>query len=139
MGMFDYVRVEYPIDAPQDIEWQTKSMPALWMDTYVISKDGRILHEEYDLEDHSDPNAEPGSFESFAGCMTRVNRRLVEMPDFRGEIRFYGYPDRKSRESWWEYSALFKDGRLIDIKRLHPAGDMDTSRHRSVGVRAVER
>jgi hypothetical protein len=60
MGMFDDLRCEYPLPAEgaNALSYQTKDTPAQWMELYIIGADGRLMHEEYDTEDHSDPNAE---------------------------------------------------------------------------------
>jgi len=121
MGMYDDFRCDYPIDAPPGIDWQTKDTPAQYLDLYVLGADGILYHEEYDVEDRSDPNAE--GLMALCGLMTRVNKRLVPMPEFRGEISFYGQDPTNPDEDreWWEYSALFDDGKLLSIKRVSPA------------------
>ncbi len=116
MGMFDNVICEYPIDAPGGMNWQTHDTPSQFCDSYKIDADGHLWREDYDIEDRSDPNAE--GIMALAGCMTPVNKRWVRVESFRGEIRFYG---TANYETWWEYSALFDAGKLLNIRRLSPA------------------
>lgn len=91
MGMFDYLKCEYPLDAPSTVEeWQTKDTPGQFLGTYTITKDGLLLED-----------GEPISF--------------------RGEIVFYGNETIDGKDDytkWWEYSALFDDGKLINMKPM---------------------
>ena len=90
MGMFDYVKCEYPLpdDGPQHVVFQSKDLPHLLFDNFVITKNGRLIHKVYNS--YIDTN-------------------------FHGEIRFCDLTEKKE---WFEYSALFNDGQLIVIKRL---------------------
>lgn len=91
MGVFDYIKCEYPIDAPQTIhEWQTKDTPDQFLRTYTISKEGYLLSDGQTV-------------------------------DFTGEIRFYGNErinGRENYEKWWEYSAMFDNGKLLTLSLL---------------------
>lgn len=117
MGMFDELRCAYPLpaDGANDLEYQTKDTPAQWIDRYEIDKEGNLLHEQYDTEDHSDPN-------------TRVNKRLVRVDDFTGEIRFYDMP---AAGEWIEFSSYFIGGKLQSVTLIrdtrggitHKSGD----------------
>ena len=73
MGMFDELKCKYPlpIDGLSERIFQTKDTDSQFLDCYEIREDGTFWHEEYDIEDHSDHNAE--GLEKFLGCMTRVN------------------------------------------------------------------
>jgi hypothetical protein len=113
MGMFDYLRCEYPLPAPnaQALDYQTKDTGAQYMDTYVITAEGRLVHEKYDVEDRSDPKAE--GLDALLGSMTRVNKRNSEPLDFTGEISFYTGGDYNEPTRWWiEFSAYFINGLL---------------------------
>ena len=115
MGLYDNIKCDYPLPGnPQVKEWQTKDTPAQYIDTYVITADGQLQHEDYDIEDKSDPNAV--GWRRAMGCMARVNRRLVDVLDFRGAIEFYG---DDANGLWWEFSALFDNGKLINIRTIH--------------------
>lgn len=123
MGMFDYVRCEYPLQGNPPIDnWLTKDLGERH-DAYVITADGRLQREEYDTEDQSDPNAK--GWRRALGCSVSVNQRLVDMPDFSGEIKFYRIDDN---EFWWVFSALFDDGKLLSIKQINSAPSGSTEK-----------
>lgn len=115
MGMFDELRCAYPLPAEgaNDLEYQTKDTPAQWLDRYEIDKDGNLFHEQYDTEDRSDPQAT--GFFALAGCQTRVNKRMVRVHDFTGEIRFYDCP---GPDEWIEFSSYFINGQLQSVTLL---------------------
>lgn len=126
MGMFDSIKCEYLLPFPEDLKgltkeklieevYQTKDFDNS-MDYYIIKSDGTLWHEEYDIEDQSDPNAE--GFERFIGCMTRVNKRMVQMTDYTGTINFYSYIERDSLsyDFWIEYKTVFVDGKVVNFK-----------------------
>lgn len=115
MGMFDEVKCKYklPIEGFSEHIFQTKDTPDQSLDLYEIREDGTLWHEEYDIEDHSDPNAE--GIMRFIGCMARVNKRFVFVP-LTGEIRFYGFPtDNYEDGGWIEFSTYFVDGKIREI------------------------
>ena len=107
MGLFDYIRCERELPAPnaQDLEYQTKDTPAQFMERYTIRADGTLWHEVYDTEDHSDPNAK--GLMALVGCMSRVNHRWEPCP-MTGGIDFYD----GDLGSWVEFSSDFLDGNL---------------------------
>lgn len=45
MGLFDYIRCEYPLPDgfDGDVEYQTKDTPNQYLDRYTIAEDGRLL------------------------------------------------------------------------------------------------
>ena len=128
MGMFDYVKCEYtlPVAGANELEYQTKDTPCQWMDLYVIKADGTLWHEEYDTEDRSDlaqwkkdnpdePIPEKlNSFLGMAGCMTRVNKRLVR-EDWNGVIRFHYWDKDRGMIEW---CVLFENGQLQELRQL---------------------
>src|SRR5262249_6374657 len=84
MGLYDNVRCKYPLPDPeaQDLEYQTKSTFAPYLENYIITLDGRLLKEQSQLR------REP---ESDSATETRANHlsdRWVEV-DFRGELEIY--------------------------------------------------
>lgn len=112
MGMFDNLKCKYPLPnykALPDELFQTKDTPSQFLDTYEIREDGTLWHEDYDTEDHSDPNAK--GVIKFIGSMTRINHRWEPVKNFLGEIRFYAGDDK----SWIEFSSYFVDGKLNQI------------------------
>lgn len=112
MGMFDYIRCEYPMPATgaNDLEYQTKDTPSQFMDLYLIRADGSLWREEYDIEDQSDPNAT--GLDALVGCATRVNKRFVPF-DLTGGVAF-SYYDPASRELV-EWSSYFLNGKLREL------------------------
>lgn len=122
MGMFDYIVCEYPIrEEHQSIDdWQTKDTPAQCLDVYIIAKDGRLLFEDYDVEDRSKHTLENHGDEcdniacQFGGAAARVNLRRVDVsPPFTGVVNFYSALRRMG--VWVEYSATFENNALLGI------------------------
>ena len=107
MGMFDEIRCHYPLPlkGANDKVYQTKDTPAQFMDLYEIREDGTLWYEDYDIEDHSDPNAK--GIKKLFGVLSKVNKRWKQVT-ITGEIRFYGFK-RKDR-GWIEWSAYFENG-----------------------------
>ena len=126
MGMYDYVKCEYPLPVAgaNEFQYQTKDTPCQWLDLYVIKADGTLWHEEYDIEDHSKlsqwakdhpgeiPPEKLKSILSMAGCMTRVNKRLVS-EELTGGIRFYDWNKDRGMIEW---CTFFIKGQLQDYK-----------------------
>ncbi len=120
MGLFDYVRVECPIegvDDPATYEWQTKDFDWPYMETYRITAEGRLLHSDYHIEDRSDKTAEPGSFASFAGMLTHVHDEWRDM-NYHGDLSFGAWiaDDKRSIEA----TARFTDGQVVRIALVAP-------------------
>jgi hypothetical protein len=119
MGLYDNLICEYPIDAPEGLSgWQTKDTEAQYLENYKIDKDGQLWHEyrEYKAEMPSESDQEEKGPLAFSGCL-KTTLREWRKELFRGDIRFY---TSGPNETWWEYSALFDDGKLISIKRISP-------------------
>ena len=139
MGMFDYIKVEYPLKSlPQDlidlwhgdIIFQTKDTPDQYMSLYKIDKDGKLWYEECEKEwvESKTPDAE--SFMARMGHMKTISRTWKPI-NFHGSINFYEgynheeykfeYNSGENKEwqryemGWIEYCALFKDGQMISI------------------------
>lgn len=135
MGMFDWVRCEYPLpglDDPKAIRFQTKDMDdMMYLTEFVITKDGRLVHHKVTkVEDRSDPKAE-GLMRSL-GCATPVEWVDVDL-NYHGTLNFYG--DKNTGElrainlkngidrlhpeetEWFEYNAKFTDGQLVSVER----------------------
>lgn len=130
MSMFDEFKCLYPLPVPgaNALNYQTKDTPAQFCDDYEVRTDGTLWHKAYDTEDQSElakwhqehPGQEPpwsslSSLRAMCGCMTRVNPRWEQVVDFRGEIRFYTTLGA-AHDGWIEWSALFNDGKLIDMR-----------------------
>lgn len=115
MGMFDDLRCYYPLPIPgaNKLVYQTKDLEC-FMDHYEIREDGTLWHEEYDIEDRSDP-AEEGLM-GLVGAMTRVNKRWKQV-SLTGEVVFYG-SFRGDWKDWIEWSSYFHAGRLCQLHLL---------------------
>jgi len=76
MGMFDYVRVEYPLSVAgaNDIVYQTKNL-INELDWYKIDKDGQLWHEVYDYDLETDE---------------KVNKSWLTVSDFSGFMYLQG-------------------------------------------------
>jgi hypothetical protein len=114
MGMFDRLTCRYPlpVKGANDLIYATKDTPAQYLDNYEIREDGSLWHQEYDIEDHSDPKAK--GIMALAGCMTKVARGWV--PELMtGEIVFYHLIGDKG---WIEFSAYFEAGKIVRLNLL---------------------
>lgn len=119
MGMFDEIRCLYPLplDGANARTYQTKDTPAQFTDLYEIREDGTLWHENYDLEDQSDPTKT--GIERIFGMCARVNERW-EPVDFTGEIRFYDFVKETldHADGWIEWSAYFTKGKLVALNLI---------------------
>lgn len=105
MGMYDEIHVEIELPGlglDPDRTFQTKSL-ACFLDHFRIDPEGVLWHEDYDIEDRSRPG-------SFAGSMTRVNKRWVK-ENYTGEVRFYDWDE--DMNTFLEYSAYFEHGIMV--------------------------
>lgn len=109
MGMFDYIRCEYPLpdglDPKAALTCQSKDF-GCDMHVYTITPDGRLLHEDSGSAWVPDPKPWPVREVPFHGWLTfytstgDINNRDEATSDYR----------------WWEYRAKFTDGRLVEIR-----------------------
>ena len=114
MGMYDHVRLNNVIFGDdQGHIGQTKDLQE-WptMDDYEINPEGRLIHIEVNYEDQSDPNAKPGSLESFLGCMTPVPTGEITDLNFHGFVWVWG----KGAAHQW--CCKFTDGNLVSIEKI---------------------
>ena len=113
MGMFDEIKCEYPLpgNPSKDEIYQTKSMDCPYLDQYRINTDGTIDMERVERRYTYDETKT--GFD--AHDVQILSRQWVPLPDFRGEVRFYGKPG--------DFSAIFIDGKLVNVKKL------DSTRH----------
>jgi hypothetical protein len=104
MGLFDYIEYE-------GNRYQTKNLVCA-LDNYIITNASELYHEQYEIEDQSDPSAT--GLERIVGVMTKVNKHWVK--DFyTGEINFYRPLDNNE---WEEYSSYFFKGRIREIHKV---------------------
>lgn len=107
MGMFDDLLIEgdFHPSVSAGSWWQTKSL-GCEMDKYKLDAEGQLWHEEYDIEDQSDPDAE--GFGRLIGMLAQVNQRWVKS-SWTGELEFYKWaPDK----GWTEGKAVIVRGHL---------------------------
>ncbi len=142
MGMYDNVKLEnwemLPDPPPQEIEFQTKSLDNQ-LHEYTITKDGKLIHHDFDLEvvpdDELPYKDDPSPFKRMFGCLRHTNERDVEV-NLHGIVNFYGdmntgeimlidpltgkdseHPG--ARPEWFEYNAYFIYGKLDKIERVY--------------------
>jgi hypothetical protein len=121
MGLFDYIKCEYPLPegAPNVAEFQTKdAQEDPYMETFRITKEGRLIHEtcqyvEVPKSERPYPN-EKGLM-GLAGSIRSFNTGDRDT-GFHGSLNFCGNSDNSE---WVEFVCLFKDGTLIDIRRTN--------------------
>jgi hypothetical protein len=118
MGMFDYIRCEMPLpvtpEPPPDGEFQTKDTPAQYLDNYKITRDGRLLHEQYDMRWEEDAKAPLGIWQR------RDGKRWVEVP-FHGDIEFGTISLHRGQFTGgdWDYLARFTEGVCASIQLVN--------------------
>lgn len=111
MGMFDELRVEHILPGNTEItnEWyQTKDLECV-MTKYVISSNGQLYEERWDVEWVEQATHWLG------GYMQNVEGtyRREYLTDFHGDIRFYrSTADDLVNRKWRDYYARFTDGKL---------------------------
>jgi hypothetical protein len=120
--MFDEIQCLYPLplEGANARVYQTKDTPAQFTDLYEIREDGTLWHENYDLEDQSDPTKT--GIERIFGMCARVNERW-EPVDFTGEIRFYDLRksdplDSSQDDGWIEWSAYLEHGKVVSLNLI---------------------
>ena len=104
MGMYDNVICEcLPPDdtGPSPRPFQTKSLYRL-IDTFTITKEGRLIHHWVRYEAEKTPNDGLGGF-----TMVPAERKDIDM-EFHGDIRLSGMEDKNPRD----YIVRFTHGTL---------------------------
>ena len=114
MGMFDELTCKYelPIEGATDLQFQTKDTSAQMLDQYEIRGDGTLWHEEYDIEDRSNPDAI--GVMRMAGAWTKVNKRWVPEA-ITDTIYFYTFKNNDNT-GWIEFCAEIVNGHVLSIK-----------------------
>ena len=125
MGMFDYIRCEYPLPDTevQEQVFQTKSLDSA-LERYTITRDGRlILHQvryesvpEAERRYYGTPEWETDPIVRSFGCTRSIQVGDVEVPH-HGDIIFYTSIGTGQDHQWFEYRARFTKGRVQWIKR----------------------
>ena len=138
MGVFDYVRCEYPLPGladPTSVLFQTKDTDAMYLDKYIISKEGRLIHHKPVKWEDRSPKGATGLM-ALCGACTPVEF-IDEDTNFHGVLNFYG--DKHTGElrllslapenflqdlnhpeatEWFEYEATFENGFLVKVVRV---------------------
>lgn len=97
MGMFDYLRVLYPLPiGGRDEEFQTKDTDRQWCDQYELREDGTLWRLAYDGN----------------GLSECTNERW-EMEPMTGPLVFY---TSIGTNGWLEYRAMMEAGMLTDLQ-----------------------
>jgi hypothetical protein len=128
MGMFDNVKMEYPLPDPevQDQTFQTKDLECL-LDNYTVTREGHlILHKvrfetvpEEERPGFGKPEWDEAPVFRIIGSLRRVPVGDVEIPH-AGCLSIH--TSMGSRETgdfrWYEYIMLFTEGRVESIRRV---------------------
>ncbi len=129
MGMFDYVKCEYPL--PENTpEWaresvfQTKETNAQFMETYIITAQGRLIHKSvrYELVPENErpyygkPEWDKSDIFKSAGCMRSVPIGDVDT-NYHGDIYLFGCSEKMPPE-FCELVARFTNGNIQYIKLI---------------------
>lgn len=118
MGLFDYLRSEYPLPEgiPQTTVFQTKdAQEQPYMERFRITKEGRLIHERVAYEEvpqNERPYPNGKGLFKMMGAMRSVPLGDVDT-NFHGALTFYA-----DAGDWFVLVALFKDGNLIDLRRV---------------------
>lgn len=99
MGMYDYIKCEYPLpDAHmQDALFQTKDTEAMYLEHYTITRDGKLVHHgvaygETPPEERPYYDPEIKGFKSavdeFCGSISETPTGDIEIP-YHGDVYFY--------------------------------------------------
>ena len=124
--MFDYVKCEYPlpIEGLENAEFQTKDTPEQYLETYRITKAGRLLQpivrREVVPEDErpnciGKPPEERTEVDKFIGAMRVIVEREEDM-NYHGDLDFYG---GRTNDEFYEFVARFTEGQLQWIKQIN--------------------
>jgi hypothetical protein len=120
MGMFDHVRCKYqlPDAEAQELEFQTKSTAGPSLDNYIVTPDGRPLHEEYDVR------LEENAKSPFGIYFHRENPRWVQA-EFQGQLEIHTSVKQADETlRWYSYLFWFKDNRVADLRRGKSWGEV---------------
>lgn len=104
MGLFDDVKVEFPLPDPayQDLDFQTKDFDCE-MDTYLITADGKLIRNTAKVQLKND------EYVPIGGNISEV--------DFHGDFNFYTSLENQDLK-WLEYKARFTEGVCQWIRRV---------------------
>jgi hypothetical protein len=126
MGMFDELKCDYPLQVKgaNDYIYQTKAFPEPFIDRYIITKEGSLVHEDFIVEDHSvkgkwikdhpgEPIPEFSAVDSFAGSCSKIPTGNYPLVNYTGIVNFYML--KYGSSGWIEWDAEFKEGKLVSM------------------------
>jgi len=111
MGLFNYVVVESDV-MPENLRgarFQTKDGPCeLYMETYTITKEGRLMFLEkvYEWKPDEAKKDSDRFFEKYGGALKTKRETLIDT-NYHGILNFYGHGV--------DCDAKFTDGNLVSI------------------------
>ena len=121
MGLFSYIRCEYPLDCLDEVikemenppdweefEFQTKSLDSL-METYSIEEDGQLYKEACERE----------MVEKNGRIEITENPTGVERQNYSGDFYMYGFHLDKDYDFFMELKLLFWKGELKEIELVN--------------------
>jgi hypothetical protein len=115
MGMFDYIRCDYPLPdgwQPPGL-LQTKDFDCD-MVCHVITADGDLVLEtieySYEVPQSERPYPDATGLMKWAGSICSV--KSCRKVQFNGWLNFYGHD---AGRIWREYNAKFTDGKIVEI------------------------
>jgi len=124
VGFFDNVKISPMIDLPEftdgnhtQVEWQTKDIKDPCMDTYII-RDNRLIKLCHEWEEV--PMDERVNVMGMNVPLIRPKKTWEEDINYHGKFRFYTILNTKDKDDkdvriWYEYTAKFTDGELVNI------------------------
>jgi hypothetical protein len=113
MGMFDSIICEYPLPDPevQKELFQTKDLDSC-MDTYTITKAGRLIHHFKEFE--ATPKEERPQDSFWPSIRVKAGSERYIDKNYHGWLNFYAALNHK----WCEYNAKFTDGTLVELEKV---------------------
>lgn len=129
MGMYDEIIVEYPLKEYEFLQnevFQTKDFDNL-MDTYKITKDGRLLLEEVEYEPVPEEKrpyygTEQWDKNPLFQVIGAVKRDTLGWRDtnYHGIIKFYTLHKKANDKErrWYEFKSKFTNGNLEKIELI---------------------
>jgi hypothetical protein len=125
MGMFDYIRCDYPIPVSkemlewdldmQNMEYQTKDLDN-FMEEYFINPEGELYYTHHEREWVDDDDA-------FLKGYFKIVKSEVRPANYHGTMEFYCYEDLGPKDGKHysisaDYEAKFTDNKLVHIELI---------------------
>ena len=127
MGLYDTVQFDEPVDLPgfegdpTEVEWQTKTFDAPFMEEYRVTGEGTLLKEDARYEevpederpyaDHPDFDEEP--MLKMCGMLDKVREGWNQV-EYHGWLRISQTIDGER----YKYDLKFTDGKFVDVTRV---------------------